>query len=548
MKEWKLKILIVFSMFSIIGLIFIQAYWIRDAIDIKESHFRQTVNQAITNAVWRLENQALAMEEDLRQERLQQKRKYFSVLDSAYRTKITSPGPLASIEDKTYMPHDKQPSARIPGFRDSADGSDTYPDSPLYVSSEQNHWLDEEQEELLNSLRLIDSLRFFVQKSSNLTDDYSHVQNYLEQALDNLSEQRKEYQPSELLDSSIIHTFISEELEKEGVRLNFFFGIYFPFTGKIVFCDTTKQKNNLLHSDFVYNLFPNFQLSKPVYLMMHFPGHKNYLYSRLGWMLLMSLFLTMLLIWSFYFITRNIYRQKKLDEMKNDFINNMTHEFKTPVSTISLACEALHDKDVEKSTDVVDDYLKIIEQENKRLGQLAEQILQTAVIDKGHLYLYFETVNFHDLIRMIVENYQPAIDQHSGKIATKLLAADAEILGDKTHLYNMISNLVDNAIKYSDKMPDIEMITRSDDNSVTFSIQDRGVGISKANQKKIFQKLYRVPTGNIHNVKGFGLGLSYVKYVVERHSGNVRVESELNKGSRFIITLSRNPLNKSEMR
>jgi two-component system phosphate regulon sensor histidine kinase PhoR len=281
--------------------------------------------------------------------------------------------------------------------------------------------------------------------------------------------------------------------------------------------------------------------------MLHFPGQKNYLFSRSGWMLLISLFLTMLLIWSFYYITRNIYRQKKLDEMKNDFINNMTHEFKTPVSTISLACEALHDKDVEKSTDVVDDYLKIIEQENKRLGQLAEQILQTAVIDKGHLYLYFETVNFHDLIRMIVENYQPAIDQHSGKIATKLLAADPEVLGDKTHLYNMVSNLVDNAIKYSDKMPDIEMITRDDDNSLTFSIQDRGVGISKANQKKIFQKLYRVPTGNIHNVKGFGLGLSYVKYVVERHSGNIRVESEPNKGSRFIITLSRNPLNRSEM-
>lgn len=540
--------MIVFSLVSIIGLILIQAYWIRDAIDIKESHFRQTVNQAITNAVWRLENLAIAHEEDFRKKRLQQKREHLAVLDSAYRAELTDQTSSKSTQNRTESYHDKQYSTRIPGLPDSINNLEPYPDSPGYGSIEKDQWMEQQQNELLNSIQLLDSLRYFIKNSSSLPNDYSNSKEYLEQALENLSEQRPEYLPHEILDSSMIRSIVKEELEKEGIRLNFFYGIYFPFKSKLIFCDTIKHKNNLLASDFVYSLFPNFMLSKPVYLLIHFPGQNKYLFSRSGWMLLISLFLTMLLIWSFYFITRNIYRQKKLDEMKNDFINNMTHEFKTPVSTISLVCEALHDKDIEKSSDVVDDYLKIIEQENKRLGQLAEQILQTAVIDKGHLYLYFETVNLHNLVRKVIENYQPAVDQHSGKISAKLLASDPEILGDKTHLYNMISNLIDNAIKYSEKNPEIEMIISDDNNSLTFSIQDRGVGISKANQKKIFDKLFRVPTGNIHNVKGFGLGLSYVKYVVERHSGSIRVESEIHKGSRFIITLSRNPINSNEMK
>jgi two-component system phosphate regulon sensor histidine kinase PhoR len=255
-----------------------------------------------------------------------------------------------------------------------------------------------------------------------------------------------------------------------------------------------------------------------------------------------------LLIWSLYFITRNTYRQKKLGEMKNDFINNMTHEFKTPVSTISLACEAMRDIDVEKTGVSMDNYLKIIDEENKRLGKLAEQILQTALVDKGQLYLSFEETDIHSLIQQVLEKYRPAIELTRGELRTKLFAENPILSGDKTHLYNMLSNLVDNAIKYSDTSPWIEILTTGNHEEVCISILDQGIGISKANQKRIFEKLYRVPTGDVHNAKGFGLGLSYVKYIVERHHGNVKVESELGKGSRFLVTLPRHSMRIQEQR
>ena len=223
--------------------------------------------------------------------------------------------------------------------------------------------------------------------------------------------------------------------------------------------------------------------------------------------------------------------------MKNDFINNMTHEFKTPISTIALACEALKDSDIQKTEVLYDNYVGVINEENGRLGLMAEQILQTAIIDKGQLKLNKSVNNMHDIISVAVGSKNMDLESKGGKIEVQLNGMHPDVLGDNIHLTNVIINLLDNAIKYCIKVPDIIINTNNSGNYLLIRIKDNGIGISNSNRKKIFEKLYRVPTGNIHNFKGFGLGLSYVKAIVDQHEGDISVDSELGVGSTFTIKL-----------
>jgi two-component system phosphate regulon sensor histidine kinase PhoR len=229
--------------------------------------------------------------------------------------------------------------------------------------------------------------------------------------------------------------------------------------------------------------------------------------------------------------------------MKNDFINNMTHEIKTPISTISLACEALADKDIIKSTVLYDNYINVIHEENKRLGILAERILQSASLEKGQIILTREPVDIHEIIEESINNIKLQVEKKEGEIITKLKATSHILEADKVHLTNVLFNLLDNANKYTPEHPKIEISTENSYSGILISVKDNGPGVSKSNQKKIFEKLYRIPTGNIHNVKGFGLGLSYVKTIVEQHGGKISLESELNRGTKFIVYL---PVEKTE--
>jgi two-component system phosphate regulon sensor histidine kinase PhoR len=230
-------------------------------------------------------------------------------------------------------------------------------------------------------------------------------------------------------------------------------------------------------------------------------------------------------------------RQKKISEIKTDFINNMTHEFKTPISTISLACEALSDKDIIKSKSLYDNYINVINEENRRLGGMAERILQSASLEKGQIILKKERVDIHEVILEAINNIHLQGEKKGGRIKTNLKAESFIISADKVHITNVIFNLLDNANKYTPVSPEIIITTENSYSGLLISVKDNGTGISKANQKKIFEKLYRIPTGNIHNVKGFGLGLSYVKAIVEQHGGKISLESELNKGTKFIVYL-----------
>ena len=215
----------------------------------------------------------------------------------------------------------------------------------------------------------------------------------------------------------------------------------------------------------------------------------------------------------------------------------MTHEFKTPISTISLACEMLNDGTVTKTPEKQHRFVKMIKDENKRLSILVESILQTSILDKGEFKLKRSENDVHEIIEQAIQNTQLLIDAREGTISKQLNAKNYVINADKLHLTNIIFNLIDNAIKYTKDSPEILISTNDTEKGIEITVKDNGIGISKENQRKIFDKFYRVPTGNIHNVKGFGLGLSYVQAVVLKHNGTINVNSELGKGSTFRIVM-----------
>jgi len=231
----------------------------------------------------------------------------------------------------------------------------------------------------------------------------------------------------------------------------------------------------------------------------------------------------------------NNLKQKKLSEIKNDFISNMTHEFKTPISTISLASEMLGDSSISQTPEKQQRYLKMIRDENKRLSVLVESILQTSILDKGEFKLKLSEVDVHEIINAAINNTHLLIDQRNGIIHTSLKAQKHILKADRVHLTNIVFNLIDNAIKYTQEIPEITVTTYNTAEGIMIQVKDNGIGISRENQRKIFDKFYRVPTGNLHNVKGFGLGLSYVLAVVLKHKGTISVNSEPGKGSTFNV-------------
>ncbi len=339
------------------------------------------------------------------------------------------------------------------------------------------------------------------------------------------------------LSERLLDSLLMDELNKKSITARFQFGVFSTDRGQMVLKSSGSDANQLLDHGYAFTLFPADLMDEPDYLMLYFPNERGFLIGQMAWLLVISFSLILLIVFSFTYTVLTIYRQKKISEMKNDFINNMTHEFKTPISTISLACQALSDQDVHKSEQLYESYIGVISEENVRLGAMAEKILQSAVLEKRQLEMKKEWFNLHDVIRDVVNKIGIQVQIKDGCIETDFRAEPSEILADKVHITNVVNNLLDNANKYTPVKPDIRVSTRNVKTGIMISIEDNGIGISKKNQKKIFEKLYRVPMGNLHDFKGFGLGLSYVKVIVEYHKGSVRLESELKKGTKFDVFL-----------
>jgi two-component system, OmpR family, phosphate regulon sensor histidine kinase PhoR len=277
-------------------------------------------------------------------------------------------------------------------------------------------------------------------------------------------------------------------------------------------------------------------------LMVIMPNYKNFLLRQMRWMIGGSVVFTLIIIAAFLITLTTLLRQKKLSEIKNDFINNMTHEFKTPIATISLAVDALKNEKVIQDVAKRDYFSGIIKEENRRMNKQVETILQAALMDRQEVQLTKKPVKVHEVVQHVIENFDLQLQDKNGQLVVDYEAKNDLIDADEVHFTNLISNLVDNAVKYSKDNVVIKIETTSNAKWFQIKIEDNGIGMSKETVKRIFEKFFRAHTGNIHNVKGFGLGLSYVKNIVDAHGGKIKVDSTLGKGTSFTIDL---PLHKS---
>lgn len=340
--------------------------------------------------------------------------------------------------------------------------------------------------------------------------------------------------------------FLEQELMERGIEIDYNYGVFSSQKNSFVIIDdhfvvedaTPKEflpgYQNLYNSKYYVTLFAN-EVPTPGFLMIHFPSKASVVWGDVWKNLLGSIIFTGIILFCFIYTILVIFRQKKLSEIKTDFINNMTHEFKTPIATISLAADSINSPMIAGNVDKVKRFAGIIKQENKRMNAQVEKVLQMAVIDKRDFSLKLTEVDLHDVIKSAVENINLQVEKKDGKAFAELNANQSVVEGDMTHISNVINNLLDNANKYSPEKPEISVYTRNVANGVEVIIKDKGIGMSKEARKYIFDKFYRVHTGDIHDVKGFGLGLSYVKAMMTAHKGTIDVKSELGKGSSFIL-------------
>ena len=336
----------------------------------------------------------------------------------------------------------------------------------------------------------------------------------------------------------LLDSLITEKLMINGVDIHPYIGIYDYTEDRFLYCNAENMEDKLRESPFKYRFHPDGMMSPNEYfILLQFPLSSLLLKENSTIYFVISLILVFIILLLFFLSIRAIFRKEKLDEMKNDFINNMTHEIKTPIATIGLACEMLQDSNISNSPENNKAYIGIINDENRRMRILIETILQSAKMSNKNFTLNRKEIDLHAIINSVAKSFQLKIDNSGGVMTTDLSASPSTIFADELHITNLVYNLIDNAIKYSPNGIDITISTRNEHNMVLLSVSDKGLGISKEDQKHIYEKFYRVSTGNIHDVKGFGIGLSYVQQVVTLHGGTITVDSTLGAGSTFTVKL-----------
>lgn len=539
MSKRKIQIIILIITFALLGLVVIQLYWIKNAIAVKEANFDRSVTEAFTSLIYRLEKIEVANRIKNRMNKGAKNENLFNAIDSInsiFQKEVELMTYDFNIQKSSYVNYYNK---QVSNQRSDSSGTGIV---KLYDSTTVSKHGDSLKKKAIRPVFIPDyyiptnhfdsissKIDKFIKKSFLVSDVF-------EEMFVNGAQRKIE----DRVNMVKLDSMIKKELDDKNIRTNYEFGIYSPIKNEYIFEKTGKYHKELMEKSTAFLLFPSDLYGSMEYLVVYFPDKSNYLFTQMWFILLIAAVLLLSIFGGFTYTIVTIIRQKKLTEMKNDFISNMTHEIKTPISTISLACQALNDDDIKKSGAVSSSYINIIIDENNRLGLLAEKILQTAIIEKGQLKLKKEFIDLHELINDAIKNIKIQVDAKDGKILTDLRADDPLITADKMHITNLVYNLLDNAIKYSPKKPKIIVSTYNNPSGIYITIEDNGIGISNANQKRIFENLYRVSSGNIHNVKGFGLGLSYVKAIVSLHQGEVSVESELKKGSKFTVYLPYN--------
>ena len=361
----------------------------------------------------------------------------------------------------------------------------------------------------------------------------------IDEVLLNIISQSSERPMEERADTAVIRKYFKTQLENTGLKLPFEFAVVNK-NGVVQY--STANYNKVEKEDantFTQGLFSTDPASRKCFLKVVFPSKKDYIMASTNFMIPSFVFTFVLLIIFVYIIVLT-FRQKKLTEMKNDFINNMTHEFKTPISSISLAAQMLNDDTVRKSPSMLQHITTVIMDETKRLRFQVEKVLQMSMFDRHNTSMRLQEVDANAVVESVVRTFKLKVESYGGHIEANTEAEDGLVMVDEMHFTNVIFNLLDNAVKYRDEERPLELkVTTSNpqEDKLQITISDNGIGIKKEDLKRIFERFYRVSTGNRHDVKGFGLGLAYVEKIVSALKGTIKAESEVNQGSKFIITL-----------
>ncbi|KEO73187.1 sensor histidine kinase [Anditalea andensis] len=567
MSKTKMNLVIVLMSVATLGLVAFQYYWVNNALKINQERFEQNVYQSLYSTVNKLEKNEASdiflsnlMQDTLLQESLFQKiepieftikrrqvtRKRPSVVDSIFSSPMPQlsatfqkiiqsyGGDLDLIVDVesffTYMP----PSvARQHMTPDELTILLNEKEKAFQYLSEQGNKRRSRRNDTISQNEIIEEYNLPIDAAEKIVKANMKIE-MMESIFNELMEGRKRIM--ERIDPVLVNNIIRSQLSEHGITQKFELAVL-DDDENIIPLSEMDNKTNIIEEGMKAKLFPSDFMGRENYLMVHFPNKQAYLLQQVWGPLLSSIAFLVIIIACFIYAIKVIIRQKKLSVTKNDFINNMTHEFKTPIATVSLAVEALQDPDLANQDKFRNRYLRIIKDENKRLGLQVEKVLQAAALDKKDFKLKFEKVNLIDILENAKNNIALQVEKSGGEIRADMDLEDPYIEADAFHLSNIINNLLDNANKYSKEKPDIILSAHDYADKVAISIQDKGIGMNKESQRKIFDKFYRVPTGNVHDVKGFGLGLAYVKTMVEAHHGEVFVESEPEKGSTFTIYL-----------
>ena len=517
---WVLTIFISLASF---GLIIVQSKWVRIAIDVKQEQFVQSANLALKSIVDEVDKQETVYQ-------IIGENKPFSTISStgnpsqSYSTSIlnqTRSGFRTLQKNREVFIINQLDSLKIPSII-SINSKDS-------VSINKTGKINRSQFNTKNKKPNYSELSL----NLGLDKKLLHKTVFVEKTVDNLI--RIEQPIEKRISKEALDTIIRSELSRKGIITKFEYRVCNEQDSTVY-----KSKNYKRHIKGLFlkdQLFPNDFFARRFFLNIYFPNQQSYILSSIGVMAFSTFLLTLIILFSFSATILIIFRQKRLSEIKSDFVSNMTHELKTPISTISLAAQMLNDKSipVERKNLV---YLGgVIADESKRLGLQVEKVLQMAIFEKTKLKLKLKGIDLHQIIEKVTSNFSIQIVNVEGKLQCELLAADSVCFADEIHITNVITNLLDNALKYRNGTPSITISTQTATNGIIIAVKDNGIGISHDNLKRIFDQFYRVPTGNIHNVKGFGLGLSYVKKITESHGGKIWVDSKIGEGSLFSIYL-----------
>lgn len=542
MNKYKFTGIIVLMGISLLGIIAVQIFWMQKAISVKEQQFNQQVTQALARAAHRIERNQNA---------------YFlsSMFSRGGRYAPAVPYKQGNqpindsiiIEFKDYVKN-KSGNLRIIGENDpnvkverkSKDGMETitYGFDTVIQSG--------------NTMQRIQSYSSVTQpgmqnKNNKANRELPNSGTDLNSVMDQmfLEFTIRDVPMEERLGYSLVNPTLEYELKNMGIPLHFEYAIS-NYKGKIYpRLKTSGFKKDKLGKAYTTRLFPNEIMMRSDQLNVFFPEKRSFIYGSLIWLLMGSLIFTLIILVTFYYTLKIIFNQKKVSEIKTDFINNMTHEFKTPIATISLAADSISNPGILNSPDKVERFISVIKQENKRMNRQVESVLKMALIDKKDFNLNLKNIAVHPLIEQAVNNISIQVEQKGGKIALDLQASNDTLKVDETHFINIVFNLLDNANKYSlNAPPEITISTSQNNGYFYLEVSDKGIGMDSETQDRIFEKFYRYSTGNIHTVKGFGLGLSYVKAIVMAFKGTIGVKSQKGKGSNFTIKIPQTSINK----